>query len=151
MIATLARCFDNKEETMGILFIDGVYACFTLEDQKQQTKVMHETRIPPGLYAVKLRTHGSHHERYKQKFAFHEGMFELESVPGFTDILIHIGNTDADTSGCILVGNGVTIDNTTKRVKLQESTVAYERIYKAMVGEARGSTLQLLVSDTPFA
>ena len=33
----------GKDATNGMLFIDGVFECFTLEDQYQAVKVMHET------------------------------------------------------------------------------------------------------------
>ncbi len=40
------RFADDGEATLGILFIDGVFKCFTVEDQEQKgEKVMNETRI----------------------------------------------------------------------------------------------------------
>lgn len=118
----LQRKEESTEWTHGKLYLNNVYECDTLEDQSQEKKVMHETRIPTGRYKIILRTFGGHHEKYK-KYSFHKGMLWLQNVPGFKDILIHIGNTDDDSSGCILVGrrfaDGV----------LQESTVAYSALY----------------------
>ena len=45
----------GEEATNGLLFIDGVFECYTLEDQYQEVKVMHETCIPEGTYEIKLR------------------------------------------------------------------------------------------------
>ena len=42
--------------TTGKLSIDGKHICYTLEDEKREVKVMHETRIPEGLYEIKLRS-----------------------------------------------------------------------------------------------
>ena len=88
-----------------MLFIDGIFECYTLEDQYQAVKVMHETCIPEGTYDIKFRTVGSFSERYKKKYgADHYGMLHLQDVPNFTYILIHAGNTDEHTSGCLIVG-----------------------------------------------
>lgn len=122
------RKSESKEWTKGELFIDRVFECYTLEDQRQDQKVMHETRIPSGRYEIKLRTEGGHHERYKRKFPTeHKGMFWLQDVPGFKWILIHIGNDDDDTSGCILVGRGFKGD------KLYDSTIAYKALYQKVI------------------
>ena len=40
----------GKDATNGMLFIDGMFECYTLEDQYQAVKVMHETCIPEGTY-----------------------------------------------------------------------------------------------------
>ena len=80
--------------TFGSLFVDGRWFCFTLEDIMRDVKIPNETAIPMGTYAVAL----SPSER------FHRLLPRLLNVPNFTGILIHGGNTTADTSGCILVG-----------------------------------------------
>ena len=46
----------GRDATNGLLFIDGIFECYTLEDQYQAVKVMHETCIPEGTYPIKLRT-----------------------------------------------------------------------------------------------
>jgi hypothetical protein len=66
---------------------------------------MHETCIPEGTYDIKFRTVGGFHEKYKKKYGnSHYGMLHLQDVPNFTYILIHAGNTDEHTSGCLIVG-----------------------------------------------
>lgn len=126
----LQRTTESKEWTQGKLYIDGVYECHTLEDQHQKKKVMHETRIPAGRYEIKLRTEGGHDERYAQKFpTIHKGMLWLQDVPNFTWILIHIGNVDDDSSGCVLVGR--TANPITG--KIFESTIAYKALYRKVI------------------
>jgi len=125
----LKRIHSNKESTLGLLYIEGVFACFTLEDQAQDRKVMHETRIPAGTYEITLRTVGSFHQRYSKQFPdIHKGSLWIRNIPGFEYVLIHIGNTDNDTSGCILVGDTAT-QNVTNRGFIGDSTKAYKRIY----------------------
>lgn len=125
----LVRYSANKESTLGLFFIDGEFQCYTLEDEYRTQKVMHETRIPEGTYKITLAKFGGHHERYSVKFPeFHKGMLLLENVPGFTGILIHIGNKDDDTSGCILVGMTVNNNKISDGV-LMDSTGAYKLIY----------------------
>ena len=88
-----------------MLFIDGLFECYTLEDQYQAVKVMHETCIPEGTYDIKFRTVGGFHTKYKERYGnAHHGMLHLQDVPNFTYILIHAGNTDEHTSGCLIVG-----------------------------------------------
>jgi hypothetical protein len=124
------RILSNKEETLGILYLNEVPFCWTLEDQKQEKKVMSETRIPEGEYVIKLRTEGGHHESYTKKFTNHKGMLELQDVPKFQFILIHIGNTDKDTAGCLLVGDTPILG---EKLTIGQSTAAYEKLYKRVI------------------
>ena len=95
----------GKDATNGLLFVNGIFENYTLEDQYQAVKVMHETCIPEGTYDIKFRTVGGFHEKYKKKYGnSHYGMLHLQDVPNFTYILIHAGNTDEHTSGCLIVG-----------------------------------------------
>lgn len=118
------RYIHNPEETIGRFYIDGAYQCYTLEDQHRDIKVKGDTRIPAGRYEVVLRREGGHHIKYAQKFPdIHKGMLHLLNVPNFQFILIHVGNTELDTMGCILVG-------LTKQAKtIGQSIAAYKKIY----------------------
>ena len=105
MKLTVVRTQFGTDATNGILLVDGLFECYTLEDQYHAVKVMHETCIPEGTYDIKFRTVGSFSERYKKKYGnAHYGMLHLQDVPNFTYILIHAGNTDEHTSGCLIVG-----------------------------------------------
>jgi len=132
----LQRFSSQKEDTLGIFFnSDGVYSfrSFTLEDEFRTEKVYGETRIPSGNYELKLRTHGGFHVRYLDRYGkdFHKGMVQLMDVPGFTDVLIHAGNTDDDTAGCILVGDACDSNIAANgKGALSKSRDAYERIYE---------------------
>ena len=122
------RIYDDGDCTIGALYIDRKFECFTLEDEKREQKVHSETRIPEGSYCVGLRPVGGFHKRYSGKFpTIHKGMLQVLDVPGFEYVLIHIGNDDEDTAGCLLVGSDLGwIDG--QRAVVQ-STRAYKRLY----------------------
>tara|TARA_R110002012_G_scaffold320384_1_gene543837 strand:- start:44 stop:634 length:591 start_codon:yes stop_codon:yes gene_type:complete len=102
---TVVRTQFGTDATNGILLVDGLFECYTLEDQYQAVKVMHETCIPEGTYDIKFRTVGGFHSKYSERYGnAHYGMLHLQDVPNFTYILIHAGNTDEHTSGCLIVG-----------------------------------------------
>lgn len=124
LTVSVLRFANLKEATIGAVYVDGRFEAFSLEDQAQPVKVAGETRIPAGVYKLKLRTFGRLHEKYKEKFTEHRGMIELADVHGFTDVLLHIGNTDRDSAGCILVGDGAVSSG-----EITQSTVAYRRLY----------------------
>lgn len=96
----------GEDATNGLLFINGVFECYTLEDEYRTVKKMHETCIPEGTYPIKFRTVGGFDAKYTQRYGadFHKGMLWLQGVPEFEFILIHTGNTDSHTSGCLLLG-----------------------------------------------
>tara|TARA_R100000664_G_C2718777_1_gene112954 strand:+ start:152 stop:739 length:588 start_codon:yes stop_codon:yes gene_type:complete len=96
----------GKDATNGLLFVNGAFEAFTLEDEVRDKKIKSETAIPLGEYEIKLRTVGGFHSKYTERYgsAFHKGMLELQAVPGFQYILIHTGNTDSHTAGCLLIG-----------------------------------------------
>lgn len=90
----LERTWCTDKCTIGTLFVDGGFECYSLEDVERKVKVFGETAIPLGAYNLVVMP--SH--RFKRDLPL------LENVPGFEGIRIHPGNTAADTDGCILVG-----------------------------------------------
>lgn len=132
MLLTLKRFAQNNESTLGLLYIERQFQCFTLEDQQQNEKVYGETRIPEGTYELQFRTQGGFHQRYQERFQHsdleHKGMIELQDVPNFKYILMHIGNEDDDTAGCILMGD--TAQNpVSMKGFIGHSSKAYHRVY----------------------
>ena len=131
----LYRYSSQKDSTLGILFLvddetnKKDFLCYTLEDEKRAIKVYGETRIPEGTYKIEYRKEGGYHNKYTKRFPnIHRGMLQLMDVPNFNYILIHGGNTDDDTDGCLLLGNVIS-QNITKDGFLGQSTDCYKRVY----------------------
>jgi len=139
------RISSGPDSTSGILFIvddtaDSPYSegfrckrsfvCYTLEDEYRDEKKYGETRIPAGTYKVKLRAEGGYHQKYSKRFPeIHRGMLHITDVPNFEYILIHCGNTDEHTAGCLLVGDSQENNQLKKDGFIGKSTQAYKRIY----------------------
>ena len=132
MTLEVLRFSSGNDSTMGALFdtTNGRrFLAYTIEDEARDEKVAGETRIPAGTYDVRLRTEGGFHGRYTSKYGdFHKGMLHVQDVPGFEYILIHTGNTDEHTEGCLLVGD-TSQQNITKQGFIGSSGDAYKRIY----------------------
>ena len=126
----------GKDATNGLLFIDGVFECYTLEDQYQAVKVMHETCIPEGTYDIKFRKTGGFHAKYSARYKnAHYSMLHLQDVPGFTYILIHTGNTDEHTSGCLIVGETQQDLDINFNGMVGSSAVAYKKMYAKVANQ----------------
>jgi len=115
---TLIRDTFSDISTIGKLFINNIYECYTLEDvvrevegrPVQSWKIDGETAIPRGRYEVII----AHSNRFQRNLP------RLLNVPGYDGILIHPGNYSQDTHGCILVG----LNKTPTTIK--DSKVAFE-------------------------
>lgn len=120
--------------THGRLFVEeGGFLCWTLEDEDRgltsampvekikAVKVYGKTAIPKGTYKVELAVSPSlGGKSYAKKYG---GRFPLlQGVPGFSGVLIHPGNTAADTDGCILPG----MLQGDKRGRIYDSQRAYK-------------------------
>ena len=91
----LQRIEKTDKTTVGKLFIDGKFECYTLEDVEREVKIKSETAIPKGHYDVIITLSN----RFKRDLPL------LLNVPNFEGIRIHSGNSNHDTEGCILVGS----------------------------------------------
>jgi len=121
----------GSDATNGMLFIDGIFECYTLEDEYRDVKVMHETCIPEGEYEIKFRTVGGFHTRYLSRYGadWHKGMLWLQDVPEFEYILIHTLNDSTQTSGCLGVGSVQQDLDLDAKGLISQSTDAYKRLY----------------------
>jgi len=96
MLIEVKRFEFKDTHTLGKLYINGSYECFTLEDAvRNGTKVLGKTAIPIGTYKLIIDA----------SVRFKQDMPHILDVPDFTGVRIHAGNTSADTDGCILLGS----------------------------------------------
>lgn len=96
----LKRLHKTTNSTIGELFINGKFECYTLEDIERVEKVKGKTAIPKGRYQVVITMSN----RFKIELPL------LLNVPNFEGIRIHAGNKATDTEGCLLLGQTRSID-----------------------------------------
>lgn len=106
--------------TFGIMYINAMPICHTLEDLERDEKIKGETAIPVGTYKVTVTPSN----RFKRDLPI------LHDVPNFSGVRIHPGNSDADTEGCILVGDSPDI----KANWLGQSRSAFTRVFSLIRG-----------------
>ncbi len=139
--------------TCGRLYVDDILVCDTLEDpvrdfnhngrfDNQECKIPGQTAIPCGCYAISMDVVSP---RFSQRSAYKfcgGKLPRLIAVPDFEGVLIHIGNTVADTSGCILVGVRL------EEGRLSSSTVTFRRLYTMLLqAKVRGEKIRITIRD----
>lgn len=131
----LQRFSDNRDSTLGLLLkvmATGklLFQAYTLEDEFRESKVSKETRIPEGTYDVIIQTQETPKTlQYRKRYSWFVNHLMLKNVPGFTGIYIHVGNTDEDTEGCILLGDNAD-NNVIGPGSVSNSTASFMRFYK---------------------
>lgn len=87
---TLIRNIRTETAILGSLYLNGAFVCYTLENAAKA--------IPCGLYTVQ----NSKSPKFKRELP----LLYNAQVSASRGIRIHVGNTVASSSGCILVGMG---------------------------------------------
>lgn len=102
----LIRKYRKIDYTIGILYVNNEYFCEILEDtdrglkdsmsleEIKKIKIKGQTCIPYGKYQILM----TYSPKYKKIMPL------VNNVKGFEGIRIHSGNTNKDTSGCLLPG-----------------------------------------------
>ena len=87
---TLIRDVKGNKAIFGKLYFNGGIVCYTLENAAKA--------IPCGLYMVQ--------NSISPKFKRELPLIWNSGVPSTRGIRLHVGNTVASSSGCVLVGMG---------------------------------------------
>jgi hypothetical protein len=122
----LKRIHRTDVSTIGELYVDGVFECYTLEDIERDVKIKSETAISKGTYKVIITMSN----RFKRLLPL------LMNVPNFQGVRIHSGNTNHDTEGCILVGQ------TRSKDFIGKSRKAFDILFKKMQ-KAKSITIEI--------
>lgn len=134
MRAYLNRVNESDKQTLGYLTLyDGlekVFECVTLE-LPWLANMRNVSCIPKGVYKVVPRTS----PKYKNHFI-------LENVPNRKFILIHQGNFNTDTRGCILVGSRFAKINNDSLLDIAAS----RRTLFELLETSKGNGFELIIS-----
>jgi len=138
----LIRKIFTTNSTIGELYVDGVFQCYTLEDVARVVgvKIKSETCIPAGNYTVKI-THSNRYNKLMPLVYDNPKLTVEEAGTTWSGIRIHPGNTDADTAGCILPGKSKAVDMVT------ESKSAFEAFYNYLftqIGTTKTAELEII-------
>ena len=101
---TLVRYTRTETAVLGSLYLNGAFVCYTLENAAKA--------IPCGMYTVQ----NSKSPKFKRELP----LIYNGNVSASRGIRMHVGNTVASSSGCILVGMG----RGTDKYSVTESTNA---------------------------
>lgn len=149
----LIRKIKSDTYTIGELYVNNKLFCDTLEDKDRglldsmsldeikSKKVYGQTAIPKGTYEITLDVVSPKFSKYPFYMEVCKGKLpRLQNVKGFEGILIHAGNTDKDSAGCLLVGMNL------ERGKVLKSQETFRKLYK-MLSEAklRGEYIQITI------
>jgi len=125
--AFLNRVQGDEHQTLGYFSLyEGVnliFDCVTLELAWKDNET-NVSCIPKGTYKVT--------PRYSDKYTQH---FILEDVPNRKFILIHAGNFNSDTEGCILLGTSFGKINQDSLLDITASRRATSELLFATDGE----------------
>lgn len=146
------RRFKGADYTIGSLYINGVYECDTLEDTDrgltndmplsviQTKKIYGKTAIPIGTYGIDMNIVSPKFKDRSWAKICNGKVPTLRDTRGFERILIHPGNSENDTSGCILPGYN--------KIKGQvvNSTEAFTKLYNKMdAAHKRGEPINITI------
>ena len=145
------RKWKKSTYTISNLYIDGVKFCNVIEDTDRNLssnmnlntikniKVKGKTAIPTGTYKVTLSVQSPKYTKSKTMMEFCKAyMPRLLNVPGWEGVLIHPGNTAADSEGCLIVGKNDAVG------KVTNSTYWFKELYNKMKAAIkRGETITI--------
>lgn len=125
----LKRRYNGKGYTIGTLYVNDEWFCDTLEDidrglnnsmtlkEIKTKKVKGKTAIPKGVYIVDMNTVSPRFKARWWALQFGGIVPRLVKVKGFVGCLIHPGNSQYDTDGCILIGRNTVVGGLTESAK----------------------------------
>lgn len=141
----LQRLRHDARATQGELMLGDERLCYMLENRPPRVAGVKEpglSRIPAGVYPLRVRRHGRFYFDYKSRWRWFDGIAEI-LLPGWSDVLIHIGNYHKDTRGCPLTGTSLG-EHAEFGLCVWGSSEAYARSYRDVIERAaRGESIDI--------
>jgi len=125
MYLELVRLSDNGIQTIGEMRLfdsaGNVLLRFDTLELSWRNNERSRSCVPLGMYCV------------RPQFSFRHGScFLLYNVLGRDNILIHKGNFNQDTKGCILIGNGLRDVNFDEQYDVLNSAISMKNLLSTL-------------------
>jgi len=131
-VIELIHLNQTNKSSIGVVFLNGEFQMFSIEDPQRDTKIPKITGIPDGVYPVGLREAESDMTiHYRNKYPWFKYHIWVKEVPDFEWVYFHIGNWVKNSDGCVLSGDGV-MSNIPDEGKTINSTDAFKRFYQKL-------------------
>lgn len=130
MKLVLKRDYFSLSAVSGVLYVDGVEFCHTLEPAIIDGYGKGSC-VKPGTYSIDYH--------FSPKFGKY--MLTLCGVKGRSGILIHSGNVPQDSAGCILVGDRLSIEY------LTNSRVLLSRLLGRVLDSMQNGSVTITIKD----
>jgi hypothetical protein len=142
---------EDADSTLSQVYINGNFSFYSIEDEYREIKVKGETRVDAGTYPLALRYSPKFSNSYlvnpngsyeivnvkkatgEQKLWQPHQLIWIKDTPRHEFILIHWGNTESDTDGCLVIGNKA--GKIGDKLAVLESRLCYETWYPVMAKE----------------
>ena len=148
----LKRIFKGSTYTIGKLYVNGEYFCDTLEDTDRgltsempiskikDIKIYGKTAIPTGTYKIVMNVVSETFKNRSWAKPYGGKLPRLVNVPGYEGVLIHVGNDQEATSGCILVG-----ENRIKGKVINSTACFYALMTVLLKAQSIGESIELTI------
>lgn len=130
-IKVVREVFTDKS-TIGSLYVNGQFFCYTLEDkdrglEQSQSLVMIQAKKLFGITAI---PYGKYELIVNKSPKFGRLLPRLLGIKGFDGVLIHRGNSAEHSHGCILVGYKKAPDGIFESTKAENDLVNLLLLHK---------------------
>lgn len=134
----LKRIAKKANYTIGNLYINGEWFSNTLEDtdrgltqsmsleEIKKKKIYGKTAIPTGTYQIDMNTVSPKFKNRAWAKPYEGKIPRLIDVPGYEGVLLHPGNSEEDSLGCVLVGKNKV------KGKVVESQATFHKLMKEL-------------------
>lgn len=138
----LKRIARKEKYTIGKLYINNEYFCDTIEDKDrglqqsmslkeiQNLKIKDETAIPIGTYKITMNVVSPKFKNKSWAKPYGGKIPRLLNVPGYEGVLLHPGNDQNSTSGCVCVGENKIVG------KVINSQATFHKLMSKLKGQS---------------
>lgn len=122
---TLLRVSNDGDSTLGMLYYDEIFCCYTIEDYPSENDLV--CRVPAGIYHIGFSENAALNKEYSSRIRNFQRHLQLTDAPPNYDTILHFGGIGATLKGDIILTDITEIGRGTQM--FQQSKIIFENFY----------------------